>query len=341
MTCPVEVRGNFCGTLVSIAQLDLAEAGDISFLGNAKYARLVPTSSASVIFLPRNYCGEPSPGAAYLIVDDPSLAIDALCKYIEQSLVSDVSDSMAGPSAISPSAKIHSTASVGPFCAIGDSVSIGPRCSIGSHCSIGPRCSLGEDVILHARVTLYRDCAIGNRCIIHSGAVIGCDGYGYSSGPNGHKKLTHVGKVVLGDDVEIGANSTIDRARFAETSIGSGTKLDNLIQIGHNVSVGKNCLLVAQCGIAGSTALGDGVILAGQSGVAGHIKIGSGAMVAAQCGVASDLEPNSAVRGTPSMALGKANRFYVLRERMPELFRRVDRIEEQLGQNLNGGGTSD
>jgi UDP-3-O-[3-hydroxymyristoyl] glucosamine N-acyltransferase len=166
------------------------------------------------------------------------------------------------------------------------------------------------------------------RCIIHGGAVIGGDGYGYLTEGSKHRKLAHIGRVVLEEDVEIGANCTIDRARFSETRIGSGTKVDNLVQIAHNVTVGRGCLLVAQAGIAGSTHLGDYVILAGQSGVAGHVTVGSGSQVAAQGGVASNLPPNSVVRGSPSMPLALANRYYVLRKRIPELFRRVERLEK-------------
>ncbi|MDR2664572.1 MAG: UDP-3-O-(3-hydroxymyristoyl)glucosamine N-acyltransferase [Puniceicoccales bacterium] len=325
---PEGVRGKFSGIIRAIAALDRAREGELSFLSNGKYAQLVTKSRASIILVPKDYGGEPPSGAAYFLLDSPSLALGTLCEAIEREIERPPAAGIHSSTVVAETAEIHPSASVGPFCAIGDGVRIGPRCQLGSHCAIGDRCQLGEDVRLHPRVTLYRDCTVGDRCILHSGAVIGSDGYGYGFEKNRHRKLAHVGRTVLGPDVEVGANSCIDRARFAETAIGAGTKLDNLVQIGHNVTVGENCLLVSQCGIAGSTELGDWVVMGGQVGIAGHLKIGSGTQIAAQSGVSTDLPPRSIVRGTPAFPLGIAGRLYVYWKHLPELFRRVEKLEK-------------
>ncbi|MDR0340100.1 MAG: UDP-3-O-(3-hydroxymyristoyl)glucosamine N-acyltransferase [Puniceicoccales bacterium] len=325
---PEEVRGNFSGTVHGIASLDRAGPGELSFLSNGKYTALVPNCRASILLLPKDYVGEPPPGGAYFLLENPSLAIGILCEEIERKRNCPPKPGVHPSAVLSETAKIHPSASVGPFCVIGREVCIGARCRIGSHCTIGDRCFLGEDILLHPQVTLYPDCAIGDRCIIHSGAVVGSDGYGYVWEKGKQQKLPHVGRIVVAEEVEIGANCCIDRARFAETTIGAGTKLDNLVQIGHNVSIGKNCLLVAQSGVAGSTELGDGVVLGGQVGIAGHLKIGSGVQIAAQSGVTADLPPRSVVRGTPALPLGIAGRLYVYWKYLPELFRRVEKLEK-------------
>jgi UDP-3-O-[3-hydroxymyristoyl] glucosamine N-acyltransferase len=183
-------------------------------------------------------------------------------------------------------------------------------------------------VRLHARVVLLRDCILGNRVLLHSGCVIGGDGFGHASQGGSLKKLAHVGRVVLEDDVDIGANSCVDRARFAETRIGAGTKIDNLVQVAHNVTAGRGCIFVAQVGIAGSTRIGDRVVLAGQVGVAGHLAVGSGTQAGAQSGIAGDLAAGSRVRGTPAIPYGEESRLCILRRRLPDLFRRVEKIEK-------------
>jgi UDP-3-O-[3-hydroxymyristoyl] glucosamine N-acyltransferase len=269
---------------------------------------------------------------AYLGCKNPSLALARICEELERQLEKTFLPGIHPLAVIAPTAAIHVSASIGPFCEIGDRVTIGEDVRIESHCAIGPRCVISRGVRLHPRVTLYRDCELGERVIVHSGAVIGCDGYGYVPVDGKQRKLAHVGRTRIGEDVEIGANVTIDRARFAETRIGSGTKIDNLAHIAHNVTTGKDCLIVAQVGIAGSTELGDRVVLGGQVGVAGHLSIGSETQVGAQGGVASNLPAGSRVRGTPAMPISLANRFYVLRKRIPELFHRVDSLEEALGE---------
>jgi UDP-3-O-[3-hydroxymyristoyl] glucosamine N-acyltransferase len=331
---PTAVRGSYSGKIYGIASLEEAGPGNVSFFYKPSYLRnsrqfsSISNCRASVLLLPTDFPGEPGEGRIYFLLPDPSLAVATLCAAEEKTLEISAIAGVHPTAIISPTAFIDPTASIGPYCTVDTGTTIAAHVHLGSHCTIGPRCQIGDHVRLHDRVTLYRDTAIGSRSIVHSGAVIGCDGYGYASGNDGiHRKLPHIGRVIIGEDVEIGANTTIDRARFAITRIGSGTKIDNLVQIGHNVTTGRSCLIVAQAGIAGSTTLGDHVVLAGQSGIAGHISIGDRTQVGAQGGVDRNLPADCRVRGTPSMAIDQANRFYVLRKDVPELFRRVTRLE--------------
>ncbi|MDR2576861.1 MAG: UDP-3-O-(3-hydroxymyristoyl)glucosamine N-acyltransferase [Puniceicoccales bacterium] len=337
MLAPRAVAGVCSEPLTGIASLELAKRGDISFLHNQRYATQVAKSRASLLLLPENFPASPPPDTAYLFFANPSLALGILCEIVEKTLEIPPPIGIHPTAVIARTAEVHDAASVGPFCVIEENVKIGPHTVVGAHCCIGPRCVLGKCVRLHSHVTLYRDCELADRVILHSGVVIGSDGYGYATEGGVHKKLAHIGRVVLEKDVEIGANSCIDRARFAETRIGAGTKIDNLVQVAHNVIVGENCLLVAQVGIAGSTQLGNYVVLAGQAGVSGHLRLGDGVQVAAQGGVAEDLDAGAVVRGTPAMPIGMANRYFVLRKHVPELFRRVEHVEKKIAAKDAGG----
>jgi UDP-3-O-[3-hydroxymyristoyl] glucosamine N-acyltransferase len=273
---------------------------------------------------------DPNEGQAYFIVSNPSLSLAKICAVIENEQRNYSPQGIHSTAIVDPTATIDRTATVGPFAVIESHVTIGQYSTIGAHCFIGHGSSIGTHTCLKPRVTLYPYCQIGENVIIHSGAVIGSDGFGYETDGGVHHKLPHIGRVIIDDQVEIGANTTIDRARFAATYVGKGTKIDNLVQLGHNVRLGENCIIVAQVGIAGSTVLGKGVILGGQVGIAGHISIGERAQIAAQGGVSGNVEPGSVLRGTPAMKIDEANRFYVLRKRIPELFRRVAALEEKI-----------
>jgi UDP-3-O-[3-hydroxymyristoyl] glucosamine N-acyltransferase len=344
---PSDIRGSCMGKICGIAGLDEAGPGDVSFFHVPRYLRnprrlsAVTGCKASLILVPEDFPADPPVGTTYFLLPDPSGALAKICAAEEEKLDPPAAAGVHPTAIVDPTAAIDPTASIGPYCTVGAGVTIGDHVQIGSHCQIGPRCQIGAHVRFHDRVTLYRDTEIGPRGIVHSGAVIGCDGYGYATSAGGvHHKLPHIGRVIIGADVEIGANSTIDRARFAVTRIGAGSKIDNLVQIGHNVAVGRGCLIVAQAGIAGSATLGDFVVLAGQTGVAGHLSIGEGSQVGAQGGVAGNLPAGSRVRGTPAMPLDRANRFYVLRKDIPELFRRVARLEKAggMGDGLSQTG---
>jgi len=201
---------------------------------------------------------------------------------------------------------------------------------LGAFCYVGAGCVVGEDTVAHPRVTLYREVSVGRRCILHSGVVLGADGFGFLRVEGRHVKVPHVGTVSIADDVEIGAGSAVDRATVGVTRVGARTKIDNLVQIAHNVSIGKHCILCAQVGIAGSTTVQDYVVLGGQSAAAGHLTIGKGAKVGGQAGINGDIAPNTFVNGTPAIPYMLERRIAVLQHRLPNLFKRVDALEEQL-----------
>jgi UDP-3-O-[3-hydroxymyristoyl] glucosamine N-acyltransferase len=235
------------------------------------------------------------------------------------------------PSAIiAPDVQIPATATIGPLCVIESGVVIGERTHLQAQAFIGRKTRIGADCWIKSGVKIATECALGNRVLVHDGAVIGADGFGYDFVAGRHQKVPQVGRVVIHDDVEIGANTTIDRARFSETIIGEGTKIDNLVQIGHNVVVGKHCLICAQVGTSGSCTIEDYVVIGGQAGIAGHLTIGRGCKVDGQTGVNSSLEPGSSVKGSPCLPYSLEQRVNVLRKRIPELFKRVDALEEKL-----------
>lgn len=225
---------------------------------------------------------------------------------------------------------IHPEASVGPYSVIGPGSRVEAGARIHAHVVVGRDCRIGERAELHPGVVLYDRSEVGEGCVLHAGVVLGSDGYGYASGPAGHRKLAHLGRAVLEAEVEIGANATIDRGMLEETRIGAGTKVDNLVMVAHNVRVGQRCLLVAQSGIAGSTTLGDGVVLAAQSGIIGHVEVGDGVVVATKSALLRGAEPGERLAGIPAGDLGAWKRQQALVRRLGELAERVRELERRL-----------
>jgi len=236
---------------------------------------------------------------------------------------------------IAPGVTVPPDAFIGPHVVIEADAAIGARAVIHAGCFVGARAKLGDEVLLYPRVTIREECALGNRVIVHSGTVIGSDGFGFVRDGDMYRKLPQVGTVEVGDDVEIGANVTIDRATTGTTRIGAGSKIDNLVQIAHNVQIGRNCIIVAQVGISGSTVLGDDVTLAGQVGVVGHIEIGNGAVVGAQSGVSKSVKPGERMFGCPAMPLRQAKRIEASIRNLPELIQTVRLLKRRL-EELEG-----
>lgn len=335
---PSNVVGQCSDILTGISSLLESKSGDISFLGNSKYSRDVIKSNASVIFLPKTYSGTPLDNQSYMFFDNPSLALADLCRDIEKKQYNyDKSERIHSSAIIDDSVTIESSVSVGANVVIGKNVTIEDNCVIYAGCYIGNNVSIGANTILRANVTIMNDCTIGKNCSIHSGVVIGSDGFGYENVNGNIIKVPQIGNVIIEDNVEIGANTTIDRARFGHTVVGCGTKIDNLVQIGHNVIIGKNCIIVAQTGIAGSTTIGDYVTIGGQVGIAGHLTIGDGSMIAGKSSIPSSCKPGSVLRGIPCMPYNDANKYYVLRKKIPDLFKRVALLEDTISANNNDG----
>ena len=307
---------------------DLLHAGkeDISFFANARYHKEMLESQAGAIIIAPDTQRESL--RTYFVHPDPSSAFQkAMALFLGQQ-------TLTGFTGIHPTAVIHETAflekdvAVGPYAVIDMGVRVGKGSYIGSHVCVGPRCQLGEECVIHPHAVLREDCVLGCHVIVQPGAVIGSCGFGYSRDMEGkHTKLDQVGNVVLQDNVEVGANTTIDRARFKSTAIGEGTKIDNLVQIGHNVEIGRHSLIIAQVGIAGSTKIGNHVILAGKVAINGHIEIADGVRVAACSGVSKSIKTAGDFGGVPAMALAEYNKYAVYLRRIGELFQRVKDLE--------------
>jgi UDP-3-O-[3-hydroxymyristoyl] glucosamine N-acyltransferase len=329
----VEARGTRGATtdlIRRLAALSESEPGDLTFLGSQKYKSEVATTRASVILLPVDFAGEPAPGQQFILVDNPSIALARVCARIEQQLWPRPAPGVHATAVVAADAQIAATATVGPFCVVEAGAIVGERVHLQAQVFIGRKAAVGADSWLMPGVVVATECQLGRGVRVQPGAVIGADGFGYEFSGGRHQKVPQVGSVIIGDDVEIGANTTLDRARFSRTLVGEGTKIDNLVQVGHNVIIGKHCLLCAQVGISGSTRLGDYVVLGGQAGVGGHITIGSGVKAGGKAGISTDVAAGSVVNGNPAIPMMLERRIAVLQTRLPDLFKRVGAIEDQL-----------
>lgn len=329
---PARTEGETTEAITGVASLGTAQPGDISFLGNMKYKGAVASCRASVVLLPAAYKGAPGPNQVHMFVDNPSAALSRLCSRIEQALWPRQPPGIHPSALVAPDASVAASATIGPLCVIESGARVGEGAFLQSNVFVGRSSVIGDGCWLMAGVVVSTECTLGKRVKLHPGVVIGADGFGYDLVGGRHEKVPQVGTVDIGDDVEVGANSTIDRSRFERTVVGEGTKIDNLVQIGHNVVIGKHCLLCGQVGVAGSTTVGDYVVLGGQVGLAGHLTVGSGAMVAAQSGVKDDIPAKTTVWGSPSMPLLLEQKIKILRNRLPELFKRVEALEKRSGK---------
>ena len=330
LTGAKSVEGACVGPITGVAALAEAAAGDLSFLGNAKYADAVAVSKAGAILVPVAFAGRPAAGQAFLRVDNPSYALALFCGVLEARLWPRPPAGIHASAVVAASAKVDASAHVGPLCVIGEGAVVAAGAVLEARCFIGARASVGPDCWLKPGVTIGDYCVLGARCRLQSGAVIGSDGFGYEPVKGEIQRIPQIGNVVLEDDVEVGANSTLDRARFSRTVVGRGTKIDNLVQIAHNVRIGRQCLITAQVGIAGSTTLGDHCVLGGQSGVAGHLTLGDRVKLGAQAGLFEDVPADGFMNGTPAVPFGLERRLVVLSRRLPELFKKVDSLAASL-----------
>ena len=322
--------GTTTRSITDIASLSAARAGDLTFLGNAKYKAQVAATAATVVLLPLDYVGEPQAAQVFLFVKNPSVALARVCARIEQSLWPKLPPGVHPSAVVAPTARVDATAHIGPLCVIEDGVQIGAGTVLQASVFVGREARVGEGCLIMPGCVIAASCSLGNRVRLQPGVVIGSDGFGYEFVAGRHEKVPQVGTVVIGDDVEIGANSTLDRARFSRTVVGEGTKIDNLVQIAHNVIIGQHCILCAQSGISGSTTLEDYVILGGQCGLGGHITVHKGGKVGGGAGLTTDVPAGGYVNGTPAIPYMLERRIAVLSQRLPELFKRVEALEKNL-----------
>ena len=310
-----------------VAPLDRAGENDLSILSSAKYAPLMSTTRAGVVLVDpefRDVAGGPQ---ARIIVEKPQeKLVGLLARLYPQE---EPRPGVAPTARIGKGATIGRRVSIGEYAVIGAGATIGDGVSIGAHCVIGERVPVGDGSRLWPGVTVYSGAEIGERVFIHAGARIGCDGFGYVFRDGAHQKIPHVGRCIIADDVEIGANTTIDRGSIDDTVVGRGTKIDNLVHIAHNVRIGEKCLLMAQVGVAGSVTIGDGAILAGQAGISGHLTIGAGARLAAQAGVFGDIPAGETWSGYPARPHRDSLRASAALFKLAGMMRRLEKLLQE------------
>jgi len=323
-----EVLGDANATLTGFAMIDKAKAGDLTFAETPEYFAAAEASAATAIIAGNDAA---STKKTVIRVANPRLAFaKALAIFFPEPKFA------AGihPSAvIAASAQVDPTAHIGPHCTIGERVKIGANCVLQSGNSVGDDSVLGDETNLFPNATIYSRTQIGKRVRIHAGAVIGSDGFGYVFDTSFHRKVPQIGNVIIGDDVEIGANTTVDRAALGSTSIGKGTKIDNLVQVGHNVEIGEHCIFCAQVGISGSTKIGSYTVMAGQAGLAGHLKIGNKVTIGSKSGVMHNIPDGEQWLGIPAQPDKQAKRIMIAMQRLPDLLKKVAAWEKKLGVN--------
>jgi len=328
-----EIRGDAQRMITGVAGIREAGPKEITFLANPKYASDLANSQAGAVIVARAAQEDlvqslEATGIAIVLVEDPYFAFSQIVKFFHAQPYR--------PLGISPLASIGKGVQLGkdlsihPFVRVEDHVRIGDRVTLYPGTFVGEGSEIGEDCLIYPNVTIREKTQIGKRVILHSGTVIGSDGFGFATRGGKHHKILQVGTVVIEDDVELGANVTVDRAALGKTVIRRGTKVDNLVQIAHNVVVGEDCLIVAQAGISGSTELGHHVILAGQVGVVGHLKIGDGVRAGAQSGVAQDIDSGQTVSGSPTMPHRKWLRVQAALPELPEMIKRIRELEKKI-----------
>lgn len=325
-----QVEGNAETTVNSFGKIEEAKEGQLSFLANPKYEDFLYTTRASVIIVNESLeLKQPVAATLIRVKDAYSAFATLLAKY--QELKQQQLKGVQEPSYISGTAGYGENVFIGAFAYLSDNVKVGNNTKIHPGVFLGENVEIGENTTLHAGVKIMHGCKIGNNVIIHAGTVIGSDGFGFAPQADGSfVKVPQIGNVVVEDDVEIGANSTIDRATIGSTIIKKGAKLDNLIQIAHNVEIGNSSVVAAQAGISGSTKIGNGVMIGGQAGIVGHLHIGDGAKINAQSGVSKDIEPGKAVTGSPAHDYTSALRSQALSRKLPDLEKRIKQLEEEL-----------
>jgi UDP-3-O-[3-hydroxymyristoyl] glucosamine N-acyltransferase len=307
------------------ASLREARAGELSFFYSPRYLQELRQTKAAAVLVPLAF--EEEHGSILIRVKDPSAAFDAIIAALAEPNEERAKPGVHSTAVVAATAQIGHDVSIAAYAVIEEHVIIGDRTVIGAHTFIGAHAKIGEGVFLHPHVTVRERCLLGDRVILHPGVVIGSCGFGYHSKTGTHQKIPQIGIVQIDHDVEVGANTTIDRARFGRTHIGEGTKIDNLVQIAHNVVIGPHNIICAQVGISGSTRTGAYVTLAGQVGLSGHIEVGDRAIVGAQAGVSKNIPPGEVMIGAPAKTIKtwKANNFYI--HNLSKLFERVKELE--------------
>ncbi len=319
------VDGNKKSTITRLSKIQNGDKNSLSFLGNPKYNEYLYSSNASIIIVNKNLETKKKINPTLIRVNDPNLAFSQILEYFETQNDNDVGISKNAE--INKSSIIGGDIYIGSYTHIDANVEISDNTKVGSNVSIGKNVKIGKNCKIFSNVSIYHNSVIGNNCIIHSGTVIGSDGFGFNKDKNGKNlKVIHSGNVVIEDNVEIGSNCSIDRATLGSTKIMNGVKIDNLVQIAHNVIIGKNTCIAAQVGVAGSTIIGNDCLIGGQAGIAGHLKIGDRVQIQAKTGVLKNLDSDSKVMGFPAINYMDYNKSYVHFKNFPNIMKVIDKL---------------
>ncbi len=332
------IKGRIIGdenaSIVGVSPIETAQNGQLSFVSQEKFADYTSQSEASVIIVSEKFLKSDEAKATLIVVEDAYLSFQVLMNLYQQ-MREEKKSGIEQPSSISESATLAEGVFVGAFAYISEKVKIGKSTQIHPQVFIGKNVKIGENCIIYSGARIYDYCVIGDNCIIHSNSVVGSDGFGFQPTQDGYQKIPQLGNVVLENNVEIGANCTIDRGTIGSTIIGEGTKIDNLIQIAHNVKLGKNNVIAAQAGIAGSTIIGDWNQIGGQTGIVGHIKIGNQVRIQAQSGVNANVEDGQTLYGSPAISAGDYRRNYVHFRNFTEIVKRISELEKNSKDKTN------
>jgi len=321
-----ELIGDGAVSVSGVAPLDRADASHLSILSSAKYATELASSRAGIVLVDPEFRDVPAGHGTRIIVKQPLEKLLSLLPRLYPE--APASPGVAATARIGKGATLGERVSIGEYAVIGAGSNIGADVAIGTHSVVGDKASVGDGSRLWPGVTIYPSATLGRRVMVHSGTRIGCDGFGYIFRDGAHHKIPHVGRCIIGDDVEIGANTTIDRGSIDDTVIGNGTKIDNLVHIAHNVRIGEKCLIMAQVGVAGSVTIGDGAVLAGQAGISGHLSIGAGARLAAQAGVFGDIPAGETWSGYPARPHRDSLRASAAVFKLAGMIRRLEKLLE-------------
>lgn len=333
------VRGDGARLLRGVKPLDEAGPGELSFVDGARYQARLRGSRAGAVLVGGGDLAALPEGTAAVRVDDPRTALVRVLEVLHPA--AEEAPGVHPSAVVEPGAEIAPSAVVDPFAVVRAGARIGAGARVGAHTVVGRGCSVGDGTVLHPHVTLYDGTRVGARCVVHGGARLGADGFGFVPEAGGLRKVPQVGGCVIGDDVEVGANTTIDRGSIGDTVVGDGTKIDNLVQIGHNCRLGRHVIVVSQVGISGSTRVGDGAVLGGQAGVQGHIEIGAGARVGAQAGVTASVAAGATVSGYPARPHREALRAQAALFGLPKLVERLRALERAVfGRGAEGAPSS-
>lgn len=324
------VEGNPGAEVSSLARIEEGQEGTLSFLANPKYTPYIYTTASSIVIVGKDFVADKPVQATLIRVDDAYSAFARLLELYQQ-FQSD-KKGVSSLAFVGANSSLGEDVYLGEFAVLGEQVHVGNRSKIYPQVFVGDRCEIGDDVVIHPGAKLYAGTKVGNRCVIHAGCVIGSDGFGFAQQENQeYKKVPQTGIVILEDDVEIGANTTIDRATLGATILRKGVKLDNLIQIAHNVEVGENTVMAAQTGVSGSTKVGSNCMLGGQVGLAGHINIANDVKLAAQSGVGSNIrEAGAILMGSPAIPIGDYKRASVHFKRLDQMAKKIQELEQRL-----------